>query len=413
MTRTQPLFNAACLAGALLLLVSGALGWLSSPLSGWLKGYALVPFGDLPMGPPTLRLLSFGMTASVLGAVGMVFFRVERIRRIVGLLALTVGIGFFYHLAFLNPHWFWPLLDQNQQYQRIFTFSSKYLPANQGREPVFEANLNGDDFGARITSSVYFLGLGWGLAMAGAVVLIATTRRNRWAVGVLLGLFVAAVIPFLWADHLRERGDAALGQGQPARAIQDYRTARRIDSYMDFNLNVHLHFGEAYDRLGRSDDADIHLYRADRLSREGRTPEAAFEYEKAIESGSDGSRRVGQAGLAWLYVLYGLQQFGQDEKEKSILLFQKAVAVDPSQIQGDYYTAKAYFDLGRYSEAIAVNLRLLRSVGNSIILANVHANLGDCYYRQREYAVAKKYYARSMELDRYLNIRALKSLVGP
>ncbi|MBI3810682.1 MAG: tetratricopeptide repeat protein [Nitrospirae bacterium] len=413
MTLTQPLFKATCLAGALLLLASGALGWLSAPLSGWLKGYALVPFRDLVPASPPFRLLSFGVATSLLGAVGIIFFQVERVRWVVGFLALVIGIGFFYHLAFLNPHWFWPLLDENQQYQRVFSFSAKYLPANQGREPVFQTNLSGDGFNARLTSSAYFLGLGWGLAMAGAATLIATTRWRRWGFGAVFGFFIVASIPFWWSDYLRERGDAALDRGRPLEAVRNYIDAGRIDSYLGLNMDYRIHLGEAYDRLGRRDEPDAHLYQADLLEREGRTPEAMFEFEKALEKSREASRRVSETGLAMLDILYGLEQFGLGDQEKSLLFFQKAIEVDSRQVQADYYSAKAYFDLGRYPEAIAANQRLLRSVGNSIVLANVHANIGDCYYRQGEYAAAKQFYSRSMELDRYLNIRALKSLVGP
>jgi len=413
MTPNQPLFKTACLAGGVLLLSSGALGWLSAPLSGWLRGYALVPFRDLVPASPPFRLLSFGTVSSLLGAFGIIFFRVERVRWIVGLVSLAIGIGFYYHLAFLNPQVFWPLLDQNTQYQRIVSFSAQYLPANQGREPVFQANLSGDGFNARLTSAAHFLGLGWGLALAGGAVLIATTPWRRWGFGIVSALVVAGLLPFLWSDHLKERGDAALAQGRPDEAVRNYLDAGGIDTYLGLNPDFRIHLGEAYDRLGRRDDPDARLYRADQLEREGRTPEAMFEFEKAIETGEGNSRRVGETGLADLEILFGLEQFERGNKEKSILLFQKAREVDPRQIQADYFTAKAYFDLGRYPEAIAANRRLLGSVRNPIVLANVHANLGDCYYRQGEFAAAKQYYSQSMKLDRFLNIRALKSLVGP
>lgn len=413
MTVTQPIFKTTCMAGGVFLLAGGVLGWLTAPLTGWLRGYSLVPFKDLPDGPAVIHFLSFGCTASILGAAGILFFRVERVRWIVGILALALGIAFFYHLAFLNPRWFWTLLDQDRQYQKIFSFSMRYLPLNPGREPIFQANLSGDNLVSRITTSAYFLGLGWWLEMAGAAVLIATTRSSRWVAALVLLLGALAVIPFWRADHLRQRGDAALVRGESAKAVRDYLDSARMDSYMKFNIDFRVHRGQAYDQLGRRDEADWHFYQADRLQREGRTPDALFEFEKAFETGAGSSRRVARTELAGLEILYGLQQFESGNKEKSLLFFRKAIQVDPSQIQADYYVAKAYFDLGRYPEAIRANVRVLDSVRNPIVLANVQANIGDCYYRQGQFAEAKRYYTRSMQLDRHLNVRALKSLVGP
>ena len=400
--------------GCGLLIVGGALGWLNAPLSGWLEGYSLVPFDSLPLESQSIRVFSFGVFASLSGIIGFLFMSRDRVRGAVGLFGLTLAVLFVYYLGFLNPDWFWSLLNQNDQYKRMYDFSTAHLPINDGLEPTFDADLSGNDLENRLISSVHFLGLGWILVVVGAVILIATGRRYRLANGVVAGIFLLLLVPPWAANYYRDKGDKLLGQNLAGRALEYYGLARRFDSYMVYNPEFVIHLGEADYRLGRQNTAEAHFYRGDQLSQSGKPQEAAFEIQKGMEAGlSEQSRRMAGEYLTGLYIVTGLGFFDGGEKQKSIFFFQKALDVHPVQIEAAYYIAKAQYDLGYYSDAVEANFKVLRWAKNPIILANANANLGDCYYKQGNILLARQYYGNSMKLDTFNNLRALKSLVGP
>ena len=88
------------------------------------------------------------------------------------------------------------------------------------------------------------------------------------------------------------------------------------------------------------------------------------------------------------------------------------MALDSTQIQAAYFLSRAYFDQGRYQQSIVMGNALLARSRNPLLNANVQANIGDSYWKLKDFGSARKAYEASMNLDTYNNYRMFKSLGG-
>lgn len=413
--------------GAGLLLISPLLGWVTPPLQGMLRGYRIpLLFSDIPASLSARSpLLSFGAVACLIGALALLSLCLvrHRVRLFLGGLALFLALFLLYQMAFQTSHWLATLTDQNRQYAEMIQFTKEYLPPNEGVEPGFWTTLPTEGIADRVVAAWYFSGWGWYAAIVAGGLLVlsacssggASRKEGLTALLIPVGLFLALATPAFMAEYLQERGDDHQMRGRYAQALSDYRRALGYDVGLSYSPRYHLEVGALYTALNRTDRPEYHFYQGSLLENRGRVREAAFEYRKAQRTDLadlEGMRRVVADAIAGLYEKVGLDAYRKGRIATALAAWTTALAADPAQTNLHYYRAKAFFDLGAYSDAISENQRFLAASAHRILNANVHANLGDCYQKLRDPQRARDFYRRSLALDRDQNARAFMSLAG-
>jgi tetratricopeptide (TPR) repeat protein len=391
--------------GVLLLAMSSPLSWISGPISG----------GANPS-------VSFGWSAVLIGGMAGIAWLYSASRALVVCAGLGLGLGIFsvLYLALMDPA-LWSLVDENAQAANIILFSSHYLPSNFGIAPAFQPNLSTETLIGRLATAFYFMGLGWWVCLLGSLSLLSgcltikAMPRLRWMAltamvacgsqGLLLGKGVVA-------QYFQDRGDRYMARGQYAEAVRQYEAALRYDRQLAGSERLHRYCGEAYYHLGTPSHPQARLYAGDRYARE-RNPEAAIaEYRLAAQGAAGPWTSILHHRLAWTYVQLGVVQYGRQESGGAIAWWEKALSIDASQLQAAYFLMRAYFDQGRYEQSIAMGQFLIGRAQNPLFMADVQANIGDSYWKLKDFSRARLAYETSKKLDTYANFRILWSLGG-
>jgi tetratricopeptide (TPR) repeat protein len=324
------------------------------------------------------------------------------------------------HLTFFDAA-FWPLVDENEQYAQIIRFSHLYLPANLGSIPTFTGSLSTDTVMEHVVAAAYFRGLGWWVCVVGGLLLIiggcasGGRRTVQWmalAAMVVCGSQGLLLGKGMVAQYFQDKGDRYMARGEYAEAVRQYEAALRFDRQLAGSERLHRYCGEAYYHLGTPSHPQARLYVGDRYVHE-RNPEAAIaEYRLAAQEASGPLTSILHHRLAWTYVQLGFVQYGRQQSGAAIAWWEKALSIDASQLQAAYFLMRAYFDQGRYEQSIAMGQFLIDQAQNPLFKADVQANIGDSYWKLKDFSKARLAYETSMNLDTYANFRIFRSLGG-
>ena len=406
---------------SLLLLFSGLIAvWVKSPLQIEIRGIDLLTrSGEL------LRLPMFGILLIAFAVMLPLYFISKQplIKGAIGFLPLWFAISFLIKMTFFNYAILDRLIDQNQQYVSMIKFSYHYLPLNYGIEPLVIRKLSTETLLDRITTGWYFLSWGWYLFSMGGVLLcfITLTRLIKMKIEArrlfLIPLFFSGSLlillsPAILSQYHMEKGDRYFARGLYEKTASEYQKARRVYPQVERREDFHELLGKVYYHLNAKYQPEFYLYTGDLLLEQRRATEAEFAYQMAIKVGAGKAREMAGKRLAWLYIEKGIREYKLGGVGNAVSLWKEAIQVDPEQMQAHYYLARGYYDLGQYDLAILENQRILQSSMTPLLSANVNANIGDCYYKLRDYSKAREYYQTSMELDRDNNFRIFKSLGG-
>ena len=108
----------------------------------------------------------------------------------------------------------------------------------------------------------------------------------------------------------------------------------------------------------------------------------------------------------------GLSSLPKGEIGPAAGQWERALALDATQLQAVYFLIRAYFEQGRYEQSIAMGRLLLSRSQNQLLNANVQANIGDSYWELSDFKSARTAFAVSRRLDSFANFRIFKSLGG-
>ena len=391
--------------GALALLASSVLTWIKGPISG----------GANPS-------FSFAwMAAGIGGLAGLAW-----VRRSPRCLVLTGLAGFclcsfsVLYLSLVDPA-LWVLVDENTQAANIITFSLHYTPGNFGIDPTFQTSLPAEALPERIKAALYFTDWGWELCLAGSLLLLVAccALQGRQIVGWIV-LPAALILSSqgilltngLVGEYLRVKAERDMALGQFARAISRYERAQQWNQQLAKSDRVHSRLGEAYFHIGRTSHPNARFYWGDRYAQTRDFKTAMAEYRAALHESSPLLVEVTEKRLAWTMIDRGMALFRRGGVGSATAEWERALAYDSSQYQAIYFLSKAYFDQARYAQSIAMSQRLLSQSRNPVLNANVHANIGDGFWKLQDYDRARIAYQLSMRLDSQGNFRGYKGLGG-
>lgn len=389
--------------GTLIMMVSPFLPWIDAPIGKGITGW-------------------FGWTAILIALMGGVSwcYRSNRLLSICGITGLGLCGFFILHLAFMDPA-FWVSVDENTQYAQIMDFSSNHLPANLGIEPGFKKNLFTEGIFNRLATASYFMGWGWWICIAGGLLLLFGCLRTGGRQAIQLTA-ISAIIIFaghgiilfkgFTAQYLLEKGDRNIASGRCSEAILRYKAAQRLDPQLVWSERTYLRLGEAYYCLGIPSHPNALFYLGNRYAQQGNIGAAISEYLLALQDAPSPLREIVRKRIAWTYVNMGLTSYRKGNVGHASSLWEKALGLDPDQVQASYFLLKTHFDQGRYDEGIAMGRFLLSRSQNRLLNSNIQANIGDSYWKLKDFKNARIAYEASKRLDSYANFRIFKSLGG-
>jgi hypothetical protein len=365
---------------------------------------------------------SHNWAAIIIGltGVGACLCRSGRCVAVGGVAGLGLCSFYVLHLTFLDP-FFWNLVDENDQYAQMMTFSFHFLPANYGIEPTFQPHLITGSVVDRLAAAAYFMSRGWWLCLLGSLLLLggsftmAGWQTIRWMTMTMLVIFGGLGIVFstgISAQYPQARGDGYMARGRFAEAIQQYEAAQQFDSQLARSEQFHLRLGEAYYHLGMSSHPPALFYLGSVSAQQKQADAAVTNYLLAVEGAPAPLAEIISRRMAWTYAIMGLVHYRKGHITQATALWEKASAFDPDQFMATYFLTKAYFDQGRYGQSIAMGRSLLGRCRNQLVNANLHANIGDSYWKLRDYTSARKAYEAAQQLDPFANFRIIKSLGG-
>src|SRR5262249_49495696 len=160
---------------------------------------------------------------------------------------------------------------------------------------------------------------------------------------------------------------------------------QRCDPQLNKSEQVHLHLGDAYHQLGMPSHPNARFYLGDRYAQGGNFEAAIAEYVVAAHEASALLQEIIRRRIAWTYVNIGLAQYRKAEIGPASGWWEIALASDPAQLQAAYFLVRAYFDQGRYEQSVAMGRSLLLRSRNHLMNANVQANLGDAYWKLKDF----------------------------
>jgi Tetratricopeptide repeat len=392
--------------GVLCLVLSAWLIWIRAPISG----------GANPS-------LSFGWLAGVIGGIAAIAWLRSSgsVMAMCGIAALGLVSFAVLYLAFIDPA-LWDLVDENAQAVSIINFSHRFLPGNYGIQPTFHPDLDTGTTQTRLATALYFMSWGWVISVVGSLSLLLAWSLNPGRRASMKWMGLTAVLIFggqavmvghsLAAEYLEALGNRSLALGRYAEAARRYEGAQRWNPQLASSLQVHLRLGEAYYHLDMLTHPNARLYLGQRYAQDGNYRAALAEYLLGAQEASEPLKTVHRKRIAWSYVDGGLVLYQKGLYGPASEYWEQARTFDSAQIQAPYFLARAYFEQSRYEQSIATSRFLLARSQNRLLNANLQFNIGDCYWRLRDFDRARLAYEASMSLDSYGNFRIYKSLGG-
>jgi tetratricopeptide (TPR) repeat protein len=203
-----------------------------------------------------------------------------------------------------------------------------------------------------------------------------------------------------------------MASGRYVEALRRYEAAQRLAPQLAQSEWTHLRIGEAYYHLGMPSHQHGRFYLGDRYAQQGDVAAALSEYLMVAQEASAPLQTVVRKRIARTYIQMGSTLYRHGEVGPAVGWWEKALAFDSTQIQAAYFLCRAYFDQGRYHQSIDMGHSLLPHIQNQLLKANIHANLGDSYWKLNDFRRARQAYESSMRMDTFANYRIFKSLGG-
>ncbi len=389
--------------GSLLIAASAFLAWIESPLRGGAAASHL-----------TIALL-LAVVAGACCLLGLV-----RLTAVAASLALALCVFVLASLSLRDAR-LWALVNDNAQYSAIIRFSDLFLPWNKGADPLLEHDLVTDGLTDRVAASVYFMGRGWWLCLSGALLaLLACVWARPFAAGawsaITLGvsLFGAAALlrQPLAGELSAARADRDLTYARFDAALRQYASAQRDSAQVAYSEPIWRRIGEAQYRLGRANDPSARFYVAARATAMGDVDQGIGVYMPLAQDASEPLRSLARRELSSALIEKARAAYQEKRVPQAIGLWERALALDPEQAQAAFYLSRAYFDVGRYEQGIAMGRFASTAIRDRRIRADLQCNIGDSFMRLNRLEEARLAYEAARRLDPSQNYRMFRSLGG-
>ncbi len=405
-----------------LVLMAGVLHgkWLNFPLSRELRGinYALEAY--VP-GAQHARLLSFGCVGAVLIVAGAVMFTMRwwRVLGWIGAMLLWLAVLGPLKATLVDASMLQTLAVEASQQQLAAAFTQQALPVNFGSEPTVTSRLDLNTIEDRLTAAWYFAHSGWWAALfAGLLGIGFGAARGRskaiiWmaGAGAVMILLICSIGPAVAEEGLMQ-AHAAEARGDLDGAEQAYRRAMRWDGWQAINIYNYASIGCLDEARGHRDTPEYHVYHAELASTQMDLTASLGELER-IRTDDQTLELVIRRREAELYTQYARQLHALQAYGAAVTASENALELDPDSLLASYYLSRDYYEIGRFSDAAALSMKLATQLDDPSFRANLFSDAGDAYTKLGAYETAKSAYRKSYLYDYVLNLWGLSALNGP
>src|SRR5579885_3677425 len=387
-------------------------GWVAFPLSAPISGVRY-PVMTVISGT-SFPALSYGVISSILillgvGAAGRGNWNAGFWA---GLSLLLLVVCAPLQLSIYEPWLLFRLAEESEWMNMADEFARQFLPANLGIEPTTWSSLPLETVLQRVLAGWYFMGVGWYLAAAAALSLLAPSllwirpgarvRYTLVAVSLLLGMAGVLLIRPALAELALVKAAQAEAGGDGERAVTEYNNAQRLDGWNLLRISVRQHLGRLDANRGETRSFNYRVYAAERMVRRGRSQDAVAEYESAGLSGEEAF--IADERRSELLTNVGLQLYETGSFGGAVDAWRKALAFSPSNYLAGFCLTRGYFAVGKNSEAARV-ASLFLDARDPEFRANLYSNLGDARTAGSDFGGAHIAYNNSYHWDYVFNRR--------
>jgi len=421
--------------GSFSLMMASFVSWFAWPLQGRVPGYAFPLLGGVSLSgetTPPIRFFSFGIACFILGLVGGVCeWRQfpKRVVFIIGGFSVLLSYYFFLDLIFVHPETIESAAIQLNEKLGMSRFGEKHLEGNstatQEDAPLTMNGLLDRVAGGFRLTGLTEVGLGWRWALiSGLLIQLGAywAKPSRKLLGDIFWMaFLALVmtVGLSWkaiaGEYYRVSGDRQLAEGAFEKAIYNYGRARKWDPSFMENAHYSYNLGSAIYRLRGLEDADAHVYIGDNHQSRHDYLDAMVAYKTALmlyPGHAVATRKVSET-----LVTMGLLAYNSDALS-AVSKWEEALSFTPNSIEPHFYLAHTFFGVDRNSQARAIqeNNFLLTRIMDKLLRADIYNNLGNCYYKQGDFNMAREMFNRSLRqfqlVKKVINFNAFSGLQG-
>jgi hypothetical protein len=401
--------------------------WLNFPLSRQLRGMDFA-LGAYQEGPQHPHLLSFGCIAAALLLAGALAYTLKWWGALgwTGVLLIWVAVLAPLKATMLDGELLQTLAVEASQQQLAAAFTQAALPVNFGSEPTQDSRLNLNDVEDRLVAAWDFAHGGWWAVVCGGVLALGYganggfgkkgIRGDGWmalcAVGGAVGILSICCLRPALAERALMDAHAAEARGDLDGAEKGYRRAMRLDGWQRLDIDNYSALGCLDEARARRDTAEYRVYHAQLPSTQVDLMASVGELEK-VRTDDPVLREVVRRREAELYTGYARQLYGFQAYGAAVAAAENGLACDPHSLLAQYYLARNYFMVGKYSDAAALSMKMATALADPTYRANLFSDAGDAYTRLGAYEQAKVAYRLSYKYDYVLNLRGLSALNGP
>jgi tetratricopeptide (TPR) repeat protein len=409
--------------GSILIMLSVFYIWFEEPLMFRARALSLHPTKSFGLEKAKIKIISIGTFFLFLGVCSLAslyfgLYRVQFFLSICGLLFLLLFIDFHF-LNNINQLEFF--IDNFRQTNNIIKFSIDYLPPNRGFSAIPDYVSGTESLYNRFIYLFSCGKTGLLLCLIGNLSILGINFKKSflkksinlkgWHL-VVITIIISAfgLTPSLRSTyHIRE-ANKYFNQANYQLAAQSYEIAAQKNSKLLESSSYWAKLGKSYYILQRVDKPFYHYYKTIEFLEKNKFHEAIEELRLAEKKSR--AKTVIKNTLARVYIEQGLWLFSRNQTQGSIKVWQKALDLNPLQIEAHYYIAKAYYDSAQYHLAIKENILFIEKSINNSLKSNSYSNIGDCYNKLGFHAKAREAYLRSYYIDNRGNIRAYENLSG-
>ena len=425
MDKTLPSF----IVGSTCLFLSAFIWWLSTPLQWKVNGYSIPIIGN-PLSiegfTKTFKIFSFGSISFLLCLLSIFFYTTKAFRKLllfVGILGIMLSVYFIFKLVFLDPKSLETIIYQQNQYNNIFDFSTRFLNnVNLTQSSIVKVDTT--LFSNRIKIAVMSISIGWYVTLVGSLLLTTVSRfffQKGYKRILVISLFLFLLLIFLPYKHLILaeiyviKANKNLSLGFSEKAAETYNKARVLNPNLSKDLSYVTNVGFA-DYLNRNESSAAHFFMGKIYQGAGLFRKSLSEYDEAKKDRS--LNEIVSRREANLFENEGVKDYKMEKNYTAISNFMNSVKNDPFQFQSHFFLSKIYLDIYKHDQypTYIESTFLLSLCNEKLLRADIYNLLGDSYYKALRFSEARGVYNKSLQsfhlVRRIINFNAMKGLQG-
>ena len=374
--------------------------------------------------PRHFVFFSYGTAAIIVAGLGFVAWWMRKGLAVfcAGMLLLIAGMTFFLQITSWEPTWLKMALEAGEDFQHCYHLEVAYsIPNAFVRSPARGLFEPVEAVAERFSAGMAAVGSGWVCLCVGAIWICAAGlhemkdwKRLRVVLPAFALVIAALAALQLWrpiaAQRLLASAEMKETRGAFADAEKDVRCAMAIDEWQRLQPACFVQLGNLYQKMQSPDRPEILFARAVLCQSRGLTEEALFHYGQAADGGDPQVRRVALLEKARLAAQYAATLYKEGGIGEACRYWLLSIEAAPDKLNGFFGAGRAFQNMADYSRAITYFEPVYQKTSQPCLLADIEADLGDCWYKLGHPEVARRYYMASRKTHNRANFRALKTL---